>query len=135
MGHEGEGSLHAVLNKKGWIKGLSAGASEIDEGNSVLSVNISLTALGAAHINEISAYLFSYLDLLKSNQLEEWIYQEQALISEMAFRFREQSSAINAVRSIAPALQHYAPENILEAPYLMEQFDVSLIESFLALLT
>ena len=135
LGHEGDGSLHALLNEKGWIKGLSAGESEMDEGNSVMSVNISLTEAGSAHVDEISAYLFAYLDLLKDGPIEEWIYQEQATVAQLAFRFSEKSSAMNAVRSIAPALQHYPAEDLLVAPYLMEEFDASLIRSFLTLLT
>lgn len=135
LGHEGEGSLHALLNKKGWIEGLSAGESQMDEANSVMTVNISLTETGAAHVDEISAYLFAYLDLLKSGEIEEWIYQEQATIAQLAFRFSEKTSAMNAVRSIAPALQHYPAEDLLVAPYLMEVFDASLISSFLTLLT
>lgn len=135
LGHEGDGSLHALLNEKGWIKGLSAGESEMDEGNSVLSVNISLTDEGSDHVDEINAYLFAYLDLLKGHQIEEWIYQEQATVAQLAFRFSEKTSAMNAVRSIAPALQHYPAEDLLVAPYLMEEFDASLIRSFLILLT
>ena len=134
LGHEGDGSLHALLNEKGWIKGLSAGESQVDDGNSVMSVNISLTEAGSAHVDEISAYLFAYLDLLKGGQIEEWIYQEQATVSQLAFRFSEKTSAMNTVRSIAPALQYYPAEDLLVAPYLMEEFDASLIRSFLTLL-
>ena len=135
LGHEGAGSLHALLNEKGWIEGLSAGESQMDEGNSVMMVNISLTETGAAHVDEISAYLFAYLDLLKSGDIEAWIYQEQATIAQLAFRFSEKTSAMNVVRSIAPALQYYPAEDLLVAPYLMEEFDASLIRSFLTLLT
>ena len=135
LGHEGAGSLHALLNEKGWIEGLSAGESQMDEGNSVMTVNISLTETGAAHVDEISAYLFAYLDLLKSGDIEAWIYQEQATIAQLAFRFSEKTSAMNVVRSIAPALQHYPAEDLLVAPYLMEDFDALLIRSFLTLLT
>jgi len=135
LGHEGEGSLHALLNEKGWIKGLSAGESQMDDDNSVMSVNISLTEAGAAHVDEISAYLFAYLDLLKDGQIEQWIYQEQATVAQLAFRFSEKTSAINVVRSIAPELQHFPAEDLLVGPYLMEEFDAPLIRSFLALLT
>ena len=86
-------------------------------------------------MDEINAYLFAYLDLLKGHQIEEWIYQEQATVAQLAFRFSEKTSAMNAVRSIAPALQHYPAEDLLVAPYLMEEFDASLIRSFLILLT
>ena len=135
LGHEGDGSLHALLNEKGWIKGLSAGESQMDEGNSVMAVNISLTEAGSVHVDEISAYLFAYLDLLKAGQIEEWIYQEQATAAQLAFRFSEKTSAMNAVRSIAPALQHYPAKDLLVAPYLMEEFDASLIRSFLSKIT
>ncbi|MGV0035063.1 MAG: insulinase family protein [Candidatus Azotimanducaceae bacterium WSBS_2022_MAG_OTU7] len=135
LGHEGDGSLHALLNEKGWIKGLSAVASQMDADNGVLSVNISLTDAGSAHVEEISAYLFAYLDLLKNGQIEEQLYQEQATVAQLAFRFSEKTSAMNTVRSIAPTLQHYPAEDLLVAPYLMEEFDASLIKSFLSQLT
>ncbi|MFT7218497.1 MAG: insulysin [Candidatus Azotimanducaceae bacterium] len=134
IGHEGKGSLHSLLNEKGWINSLAAGDSEIDANNGVMTISISLTEEGSSHIPEISGYLFEYLDLLRESDLEKWRFDEQARVSELAFRFSEKTSAINAVRGIAPELAHYEPEDLLIAPYLMELFDAPLIRQYLSYL-
>jgi secreted Zn-dependent insulinase-like peptidase len=135
LGHEGEGSLHKILTGKGWINLLSAGDSMIDENHGVMSINIELTPEGARHIPEITGYVFSYLDMLRGEEIEEWIYREQAKVAELGFRFAEKSSAISAVSSLSPEMEHYPPQDLLIAPYLMEEFDAGLIRDYLALLT
>ncbi|MDA0976976.1 MAG: insulinase family protein [Proteobacteria bacterium] len=127
IGHEGDGSLHKLLTHKGWITSLSAGEGMIDDSNSVMSINIELTPAGAEHVPEINGYLFTYLDMLRQRPAEAWLYQEQATVAELAFRFREETQAINAVRTIAPNLREYPAEDLLIAPYLMEEFDPALI--------
>ena len=134
IGHEGVGSLHERLIDLGWINSLSAGESEIDANNSVLTVSINLTDEGRHHIPAISGYLFGYLELLRKQEVDRWRFDEQARVAELAFRFREKTSAINAVRGIAPALAYYPPRDVLIAPYLMESFDPSLIRRYLGYL-
>ena len=135
VGHEGEGSLHKLLNSKGWINSLSAGESQVDQANSFLNISIDLTEEGAKHIPEITGYLFAYLDVLKSNPPSERIYQEQATVAELAFRFKEKTSAMGAVQTIAPDIAYYPPEDLLVAPFLMESFDAVLISGFVEQLT
>ena len=132
VGHEGDGSLHKLLTEKGWINSLSAGESRIDDNHAMMNVDISLTEAGAAHVPEISAYLFAYLDMLRANEIEAWIYREQSIAAELAFRFAEKSSAIGAVRTLAPLLERLPPRDLLVAPYLMETFDADLIAEYLS---
>ena len=131
VGHEGEGSLHKLLVEKGWITSLSAGTSDVDDGSSVFSVNIQLTEQGLDHKPEITGYLFAYLDMLKSSPVEVRLYEEQARVAELGFRFAEKSPAIATVQRLAPGLALYPPEDSLVAPWLMEEFDAELIRSFL----
>ncbi len=131
VGHEGEGSLHKLLTDKGWISFLAAGDSKIDDGTSAMVVTIQLTKQGIEHIPEISGYLFEYLTLLQSSKVEQWLYEEQARVAELGFRFSEKTPAINTVQSLAPYLEHYPVEDVLVAPYLMEEFDAALIRSYI----
>ena len=131
LGHEGDGSLHKLLSELGWITMLAAGPSSIDDNNSLMSISMGLTETGANKVPEITGYLFSYLDLLRQGRLEEWIYDEQAAVAELGFRFSEKTSAINTVQALSPSLQNYPAEDLLAAPYLMEKFDAGLIEEFL----
>jgi secreted Zn-dependent insulinase-like peptidase len=135
LGHEGEGSLHKLLTGKGWITGLGAYDREIDPANSVMSVDIGLTPEGALHIPEVNGYLFAYLDLLRQAKIEKWLYDEQAVVAALGFRFKSQSQAMDTVTSIAPVLQYYPVSDLLIAPYLMEQFDGKLISALLSQLT
>lgn len=132
IGHEGEGSLHRQLIKLGWINLLSAGQSVVDDRHALMSVTMELTGEGMKHIPEINGYLFSYFDMLRDGNVRGWLYEEQAMIAELGFRFAERSSAIGAVRSLSPTLEHYDAGDILVAPYLMEGFDEAVIEDFLA---
>ena len=131
LGHEGEGSLHKLLSELGWIHLLAAGPSSIDDNHAVMTISMQLTERGAAHIPEITGYLFAYLNLLRQGRIEEWIYDEQSQVAELGFRFAERISAIATVQSLSPLLEDYLARDLLVAPYLMEKFDAQLIEKFL----
>lgn len=135
VGHEGDGSLHKLLTEKGWITALSAGDTDIDDGTSALVVSIELTSEGIKHVPEVTGYLFDYLDLLRSSKVEAWLYEEQATVAELGFRFAEKSPAISTVQYLASYLADYPVEDILAAPYLMEEFDAALIRDYIDQLT
>ncbi len=134
LGHEGQGSLHSVLNERGWIESLGAGTQSFDRQNSLLSISIELTEEGRSHIPQITDLLFQYIDLLKADAPEERIYQEQAKVAELGFRFQEKGSTMGFVYQMAPRLDEYPAEDLLVAPYLMEGFDAALISKSLSFL-
>ena len=148
LGHEGEGSLHHSLTGRGWITALSAGVDPQESENALVNITIELTDDGVNHIPEITAALFGYLDLLRDSLVVDdatqenpsaepaagWRYDEQAKIAALGFRFREQAEAVSRVRGISPLLPYVPTRDLLAAPYLMEQFDAALIQSFLRLL-
>ena len=134
IGHEGEGSLYQLLNAKGWIESLGAGSQDFDRNTSLLTVNIQLTEAGRDHIEEITDLLFQYLDMLRAQPPKDWLYQEQARVAELAFRFQEKGSTVGFVYQMAPKLDLFPAEDLLVAPYLMEAFDPALIEKFLGYL-
>jgi insulysin len=134
IGHEGKGSLHELLTGKGWITSLAAGESIVDATNSVMNVDIELTEEGAGKIPEVTGHLFDYLTMLQSHEIEKWIYDEQAMVAQLGFRFREKSRAMSTVQGLAPGLQEYPTEDLLIANFLMEEFQGELIRSFLSYL-
>ncbi len=135
LGHEGEGSLYQRLKRAGWIESLAAGVANVDERNGLIVLSIDLTESGYANLERINRLTFRYIELLKKSPPEPWRYAEQARVAELGFRFQEQSSSTGFVYRTAPALMHYPPDDVLVAPYLMSEFDASLIEDFLARLT
>ena len=131
LGHEGSGSLHKLLNSFGWIESLSAGSGVSDKNNSSINVGLSLTQKGSEHIPDITSLLFQYIDILKENPPEQWLYQEQSVVANLAFEFQEKSAALQYVYGIAPRLQHYPPKDLISSSYLMKEFEPQLISSFI----
>ena len=135
IGHEGEGSLHEILVKKGWIESLFAGSVDYDETTSLLIVSIDLTKEGYSRIPSINRHLFDYLQMINLKEAERWRYEEQSTMAEIGFRFAEKMPAISSVQMLAPRLNDHPPELILSSPYLMEEFDKEMIDNYLAALT
>ena len=134
IGHEGPGSLYQLLNAKGWVESLGASVGELDRNNSMMSVQIELTALGMDQVESISDLLFRYIDLLKDNPPQASLYDEQALVAELGFRFQEKSNPLGFVYQMAPRLDEFPAEDLLVAAYLMEDFDAELIQQYLGYL-
>ncbi len=132
IGHEGDGSLHKMLLDRGWLTSLSAGTAVIDDSNTALSITMELTDEGMNYIPDITAHLFDYLDLLRNEGIARWRYDESARLAELAFRYQEKSSELGRVSSIAPLLTFIPARDLLVAPYLMDEFDPDLIQSFLS---
>ncbi|MYG14050.1 MAG: hypothetical protein F4171_14860 [Gammaproteobacteria bacterium] len=135
LGHEGEGSLYAALKDRGWIESLNASSAHIDDATNAIDVTIGLTPAGGEQIDAITAALFAYIGLLRSEAPAVWRYREQAQLAETHFRFQEPSSAQGFVYRIGPTLAHLPPEDLLRAPYLMADFDPELIDDYLSRLT
>ncbi len=131
IGHEGKGSLYQLLNDYGWIESLSAGVTDLDRNTSGLAIRIQLTPEGRNHIDEMTDLLFRYIDVIKDTPPQRWMYEEQARVAEIGFRFQEKSRPTGLVYQLAPSLDEYPPEDLLVAPYLMEQFDADTILEFL----
>ena len=135
LGHEGPGSLHAYLNEKGWIESLGAGSQSFDKNTSLIVINISMTNQGAKRVDQIIGAVFQYIDFLREQPLSESLYDEQASLADLEFQFVESGSPMGVVYSLAPKLSETIAEDILVAPYLMNEFQPKKITEYLNLLT
>ncbi|CBV43754.1 insulinase family protein [Halomonas elongata] len=134
LGHEGDGSLLAVLRKAGWADGLSAGVSRGDGQHALFQVDISLTPEGAEHQSRIQASLFAAIRAIRNGGVEAWRYDEQAQLAEQAFRFQQHGSALNDAMRLSMNLSRYPVEDVNYAPYRMDGFDTSRIDTWLSAL-
>ncbi|WP_439107888.1 insulinase family protein [Congregibacter sp.] len=135
VGHEGEGSLLSLLKREGLADALSSGTGLSWRGGGMPSVTISLTEKGVAEYERVLQAVFAYLDMLRAQEPQEWLYQEQAAVAELGFRFREPSAPMGYVSRLSNAMHYYSDEDLLEGPYLMSDFDDSMIREALELLT
>lgn len=131
IGDEGKGSLLSLLKQKGWATALTAGADKLDASESLLSISIDLTNEGISHVDEITAYLFEYIQLLSVQGVAEWRYAEQAKQADLSFRFSEKGASLWYAVGVSGAMQYYPAEDILRAGSMKTKYDAKLIAGYL----
>ncbi|MDR2213674.1 MAG: insulinase family protein [Pseudomonadales bacterium] len=134
LGHEGEGSLLSLLRERGWANGLSAGGGFGYHDASTFGVNVALTAEGLQHVDDISALLFQYIDLVREQGIHEWMYDELSVMANLSFEYQDPASPINYVSSLSSRLREYPANELLSAPYVYADFDTARINEVLAAL-
>eukprot|EP00920_Eleutheroschizon_duboscqi_P034499 GHVT01082748.1.p1 GENE.GHVT01082748.1~~GHVT01082748.1.p1 ORF type:complete len:919 (+),score=103.84 GHVT01082748.1:336-2759(+) len=136
IGHEGRGSLLSALKKEGLATGLCA-SSMNDESCCFFIVQISMTPQGAEKkgVDRIGDLVFLYLELLRSNMIQEWLFDELRALADVGFRFREMEEPYDFCRDHAKNLHHYPPELVMGANELFHEFIPEEFRKVLDLLT
>ncbi|HEY7776508.1 MAG TPA: insulinase family protein, partial [Kineobactrum sp.] len=75
--------------------------------------------------------LFAYLDMLREEGPQQWLYNEQAQLAELGFRFREQTNPVNYVMALSNRMHYYKPVDILRGSSLMSNYDEQMLEQLL----
>ncbi|XP_049850059.1 insulin-degrading enzyme-like [Schistocerca gregaria] len=135
LGHEGRGSVLYWLRKLGWANALSAGTLHDNTDYAIFSTSIELTREGEDHVDEIVDVVYAYLSLVRARGVRRDLFEEQRLLSELGFSFKDREEAICYVSTLAMNMQLYPESHVLCGPYLIERFDESLIRRFLECLT
>ena len=116
IGHEGEGSILKLLKDLKWATSLSAGPSpESYSSHSLFLISIELTDEGNDHVEECCKIVFQYLELLRREGIQEWIFEELKNVGETKFHFRDKQSAGYYVREICSGMQVYDRSDLLLA--------------------
>jgi insulysin len=113
IGHEGPGSILALIKSKGWANGLGAGASSLCPGSAFFSISIRLTEDGLKHYEEVAETVFQYVSVLKETPPQEWIFEEMKQVSEVNFRFKQKSPASKTTSALANVMQRPLPRDYL----------------------
>ncbi|MCY4425466.1 MAG: insulinase family protein [Halieaceae bacterium] len=132
LGHEGQGSLLALLKAEGWAEGLGAGPGLAWRGGAAFSLQIDLTEQGLARREQVLAKVFEYLEMLRNAGPRRDLYEEQGRIAEQQFRFSEPVQALRYVTSLANDMHYYEPADVLRGGFLMSEFDAAEISELLA---
>ncbi|WNK20706.1 insulinase family protein [Halomonas piscis] len=131
LGDEGEGSVLAVLRDAGLADGLSAGVSRGDGKDALFTVSVSLTPDGAERLDDVQATLFSAVDNVAADGLEEWRYAEQAALEQQSFRFQQHGAPQHEATELAMRLSRYPIRDVQYAPYRMDGFDAERTRTYL----
>ncbi|MEM1143198.1 MAG: insulinase family protein [Pseudomonadota bacterium] len=122
VGHEGEGSLLSALKAAGLADGLSSGTGLEWRGGALFSITVSLTEQGVGRYEEVLQHVFAYLEMLRSQNPERRIFDEQAALAQLAFRFREPTAPIRYVSSVASSMHYFSPQDTLSGGYTLSRF-------------
>lgn len=135
LGDESEGSLIAQLKNQGLANGLAAGLALDTEQGALFVVKIALTPAGVRQRNVVLDRLFAWLYLARTNGIAQWRFEELARIQQTRFRFLPKGGPLSYVQHLSSALGLYPPQEVLRGPYLLSQFDVSVLTDFVKRLT
>ena len=113
LGHESDGSLFTYLKTKGLINYLQV----IDQGSRYvgkLNLYIELTDKGLKNKDKVISAVFSYLDLLKNNELPPWIVAELRAVAQRQFDFPKSQEPGDWISPISDDMHLYATAHWLD---------------------
>ncbi|ORX72599.1 hypothetical protein BCR32DRAFT_237726 [Anaeromyces robustus] len=136
IGHEGKGSIISLLKSKNLAYSLEAGNSNIISDFDNFKIEISLTEKGLSNYEEIIEIVFQYIEMLKREGVQEWIYNEMEIMSKCSFLYEDKEHNDCLVASLSSVMQmDYPRHQILSGPYIIRNFDAALIENLLSYFT
>jgi len=101
----------------------------------LFSISISLTEKGVSDYQRVLQLFFAYTDMLREEGAQEWLYDEQARLADLSFRFKQEAAPISYVSQVSSGMQEYAPQDVLRGPYLMDRYDEVMINGLLQHIT
>ncbi|XP_028738725.1 insulin-degrading enzyme isoform X2 [Peromyscus leucopus] len=131
IGHEGPGSLLSELKSKGWVNTLVGGQKEGARGFMFFIINVDLTEEGLLHVEDIILHMFQYIQKLRAEGPQEWVFQECKDLNAVAFRFKDKERPRGYTSKLAGKLHYYPLNGVLTAEYLLEEFRPDLIDMVL----
>ncbi|KAI0380898.1 hypothetical protein F5Y04DRAFT_289141 [Hypomontagnella monticulosa] len=125
IGHEGPGSIMAYLKSKGWANSLTAGAFSVCPGTpGTFDCQIRLTKEGLKNYKEVVKVFFQYVSLLRETGPQEWVFNEQKLLADVDFKFRQKTPATRFTSRICAVMQGPLPrEWLLSGNSRLRKFD------------
>ncbi|GBB90257.1 hypothetical protein RclHR1_17150001 [Rhizophagus clarus] len=132
IGHEGIGSICSLLKKKGWIISIYVGPSEISADYHIMTVNVDLTEDGLEHYEDVLEIIFQYIEMLRREGPQEWIFNEILSLNEISWRFLEKSWESSYACWLSNRLhKNYPRDEILSGPYISYEYNPELITEML----
>ncbi|KAL6628157.1 a-pheromone processing metallopeptidase-like protein Ste23 [Neocallimastix sp. 'constans'] len=132
IGHEGKGSIISYLKSKDLAYSIEVGNSNIIDDFDNFKIEISLTEKGLSNYEEVIEIVFQYIEMLKKEGVQEWIYNELETMSKCIFLYEDKDHNDCLVASLSSGMQiNYPRHQILSGPYIVRNFDPGLIEDLL----
>lgn len=125
LGHEGAGSVFAVLQNHGMVSSLSAGPRTRAPDFTLFQVDLGLTEKGEHHWQEVVHLIFGYCRLLKDKVERDpealaRIWGETAALDQMFFHQTSPGGVYNYAPYLADRVLSYGTENALSAGSMLD---------------
>lgn len=124
MGDEGKGSLLSLLKEENLASSLSAGLGEETRFYSALNVSIELTEKGLAQYEQVLAYVFSYIAMLRETEFPRHIWEEIKTSSKLSELYSPKQEGSDLAISLSSNTNQYGLELAETVDYLYESPDV-----------
>jgi len=131
VGHEGKGSLLALLKEREWATDLCAGVAEQTSAFWLFEITVTLTDKGldagpGCGLAAVQA-VFGYLDMLRGAPPQRWIWDEMESIAKIKWDYIDEEDPSDYVSQISGDLHVVPVKHALNWSYLHEEFDADLI--------
>jgi len=134
IGHEGNGSLHQILNDEGLIYGLSSGMGVDTSDFGLFSVTLRLTKKGIQQRDHVTALFWQWINLIKtfteSNDLAAY-HEELRALSSIAYRFKENGNPVDFCSAMSENMFYYSPQELINAAYKTGDYDHEVVCKFI----
>ncbi len=136
IGNRSPGTLSDWLQKQGLAEGIRADSDPAVNGNSgVLAISATLTDKGMAHRDEVTAAIFSYLNLLRTQGIDKRYFDELAHVLELDFRYPSINRDMDYVEWLADTMIRVPVEHVLDVVNIADRYDAQAIKDRLAMMT
>lgn len=134
LGNESKGSLLSYLKEQGLVNNLSAGGGVNGYNFKDYCIALQLTDKGLADIDTVVTCCFEYIELIRTQGLDEWRYLERANLLKMAFRYQEQVKSLDLASHLSINMHHYDVEDIVFGDYRMDELNIDEARALLTLM-
>lgn len=134
LADESKGSLLSLLKEKGWCESLHVYASDsLTFG--MIAMHVELTETGIKFVDDIISIIFQCIRLVRTNGIPRRIFDEEAGIADINFRFKEREEPMSFSTETSLQMHHFEPQDYISGPALLKTYDPEKIKEVLDLLT
>jgi insulysin len=95
------------------------------------TINVSILQ-GFDHVDDILKLIFQYLNMLREEGPQKWIFDEYCRLNEMQFRFKDKENPLPLVSNIVHSMTVYPLKEVMSANFLLSEWrPVCIIRSFI----
>lgn len=127
IGHEGKNTIHHMLFQMGYITSLSAGTSINCNDRCTFDIDVTMTPLGANHVDDVVLTIIEYINIIKNKINSEHmknLYDELLTIDAFEFKYPRKLNPMTRTMSFAKLVNTYDFDlkDLLIIPFAREDF-------------